>query len=26
LKIDVEKMLRFINEHFDLDMVHEFTE
>ena len=26
LKIDVEKMLRFINEHFGLDMVHEFTE
>jgi hypothetical protein len=26
LKIDVEKMLRFINEHFDLDMIHEFTE
>ena len=26
LKIDVEKMLRFINEHFDLDMVQEWTE
>lgn len=26
LKIDVEKMLRFINDHFGLDMVHEFTE
>jgi hypothetical protein len=26
LRIDVEKMLRFINDHFGLDMVHEFTE
>lgn len=26
LRIDVEKMLRFINEHFGLDMVHEFVE
>ena len=26
LKIDVEKMLRFINEHFGLDAIHEFTE
>jgi len=26
LRIDVEKMLRFINHHFGLDMVHEFTE
>jgi hypothetical protein len=26
LKIDVEKMLRFINDHFGLDAIHEFTE
>jgi hypothetical protein len=26
LKIDVEKMLRFINEHFGLNAIHEFTE
>ena len=26
LRIDVEKMLRFINDHFGLDMIQEFTE
>jgi len=26
LKIDVERMLRFINDHFGLDMIQEFTE
>jgi hypothetical protein len=26
LKIDVERMLRFINDHFGLDMIEEFTE
>jgi hypothetical protein len=26
LKIDVEKLLRFVNDHFGLDAVHEFVE